>query len=1080
VDTGTRPQPQRLDGLAREFRRRAGLTQQEAADLAGMSVAALRDLEQGRVAAPRPATVRRLAAALRLSPVEATELLRLAAGGPTAAAGLHMRVLGPLEVTVDGAPADPGSATQRVLLGLLALAPNTPVPRDALIEIAWGERPPPQVVELLQTHVSRLRRRLQPAESTGLLVATAGGYQLTVSADQLDLLVFQRAVAGARQARADGDLAAAGERYAQAAQLWRGEPLAGLAAFRIHPAVVALVREWQAAVIEYAEISELLGRPDRVLPLLERLVEADPLHEAAHARLMIALAGSGQQAAALARFDQLRHRLADELGADPGPELADAHRRVLRQEIPAAGGAPVAAHRQLPPDIADFTGRVAEMRTLHDRLPPAGGGGTALVISAIEGMAGVGKTRLAVHLAHQLLASGRHADLQLYVDLRGYATEPPADPATVLASFLHLLGVPGPQIPADLAARAALYRDRLHNRHALVLLDNAADEDQVQPLLPASPTNLVLITSRRTLALDGAHALALDVFTPADAEALLARIVGPARVAAQPAAARAVIDLCGRLPLAVALAARRLQARPAWTLADLAGRLEDSGNRLGELTAGARQLRAVFDLSYHALDDEARRMYRLLGLHPGDDVTAESAAALADLDPAAARDLLDRLVDEHLATLATADRYRLHDLLRAYARQLTHTEDSDADRHAATTRLLDYYLHTAARASRLLQPNQGRIELTGTPPAHPPRLDSREQAERWLEAERTTLTTAVTLAAEHGWPGHAWRLAHSLGNFLYAHGYPEDWEQTNQSALAAASAAADSDGEAAIRTYLAWAYLTQNRAEEALTHLHRTLDLHRHAGDRTRETTTLVNLGAAQWRLGQLGEALRHTQHAVELCAGQDPYREGALRNNAGVMLATFGRLEEALDNYHQALALTRQAGDRNYESGVLTNIGDAYRLAGRHDLALDHLRQALELAIDGGLRPAEGYARHSLGKTYRDQDRLTEAVACLTEAAEIVRTVGGPLAEYEVLIDLAAAHRAAGDLDTAHGLLGTGLAQAAEARDQYQEARALDGLARVHHCAGRADAARDHWQRAYALFTELGTPEADQVRARL
>lgn len=1078
MDALTRPQPPQLDGLVRRFRRRAGLTQQEAAELAGMSVAALRDLEQGRVAAPRPGTVRRLATALQLSTAEAAELLQLAQS-PPAAAGLRLHVLGPLTVSVDGVPADPGSATQRALLGLLALSANRPVPRDALIEIAWGDRPPPRVADLLQTHLSRLRRRLQPAEPTRLLTATPAGYQLTVSADELDLLAFQQAVAGARDAHAAGDLAAARERYAQAAGLWRGEPLAGLAAFRIHPAVAALVRDWQTVVVEYAGVAEVLGRHDEVLPLLERVVEADPLHEAAHARLMIALAGSGQQAAALAGFEQLRRRLAHDLGADPGPELAEAHRRVLRQEVVRPGAAPVAAHRQLPPDIADFTGRQVELAALRDRLPASGATGTALVISAIEGMAGVGKTRLAVHLAHQLIAAGRYADVQLYVDLRGYATEPAADPATVLASFLHLLGVPGSQIPPDLAGRTALYRDRLHDQHALVLLDNAASEDQIEPLLPASPTNLVLVTSRRALALDGAHGLALDVFSPPDAEALLAQIVGPQRLAADPAATRAVVDLCGHLPLAVALAARRLQARPAWTFADLAARLADTGNRLGELAAGTRALRAVFDLSYQALDAPARRVFRLLGLHPGDDVTADSTAALAGLDPVTARRLLDHLVDEHLASLAAGDRYRLHDLLREYARQLAETEDDEPTRCAAITGLLDYYLHAASTAAALLPPSRFEPKLLGPTPV-PPRLATVEEATQWLEAERSALTAAVSLAADRGRAGHAWRLAYALLPFLALHGYPDDLRQTQQVALAAARAAADREGEAAMLTFLGGTYLNQGRAEEALRHLQRALELHRAAGDRTQQTTTLVQLGGACFRLGRYAAALEHTQQAAELCAGHDTYRARALGNNVGVLLTTLGRTEEALDSYQVALRLAEETGDRHNESGVLANIGDAYRRLGRYPEALAHLERARAVASEHGLRPAEGHARHGLGQTYLALGRLDDALDCLTDALQTVRTVGGPLAEAEVLTDLAAVHRERGDLPSAHRLLRVGLALAVETGERYQEARALDGLAQVHDRAGRATEAGDHWRRAAAIFAELGTPEAAQIRARL
>ncbi|MEN3356946.1 MAG: hypothetical protein V7637_928 [Mycobacteriales bacterium] len=1072
VDGDSRPGPARLGELVRGFRRRAGLTQQEAAGLAAMSVAALRDLEQGRVATPRPVTVRGLAVALELSAAETESLLRLARAGP--ATGVRLRVLGPLLVSVAGEPVDLGSPTQRALLGLLALSVNTPVPRDALLDVGWGDRPPPRAADLLQTHISRLRRRLRPPAASRL-TAVAGGYQLTVDAAELDMLAFRDALAAARQAGAAGDLAAAAAAYERAIELWRGDPLEDVPAFRLHPAVVALVREWQAAVVEYATVTEPLGRHDRALPLLEAVVEADPLHEAAHARLLIALAGTGQQAAALARYDRLRRRLAAELGADPAPELVDAHRRVLRQEIAAPAVEATPAHRQLPPDLADFTGRQAELAALCERLPGPGAAGTALVISAIEGMAGVGKTRLAVHLAHRLVAAGRYTDAQLYADLRGYAAEPPADPATVLASFLHLLGVPGGQIPADLAGRSALYRDRLAGRNALVLLDNAADEKQVLPLLPASPTNLVLVTSRRTLALDGGRELAVDVFTPADAVALLARIVGAGRAAAEPDAAAAVVELCGRLPLAVALAARRLQARPVWTLADLAGRLADGGNRLSELTAGARQLRAVFDLSYRALDDDTRRLFRLLGLHPGDDVSIESAAALADLTLASARRLLDTLVDEHLATPAAADRYRLHDLLREYAGHVAAAEDSATERAAAGTRLLDYYVHAADRAAGVLQPHRWEPPPLRPAPATLPALAGPDAALHWLATERANLTAAVHLAAAQGHPGHAWRLTYSLGHFLYLRGYPESHAEILPVALAAARAAGDEVGTAVMLTFLGIAVQNQSRAEDAIEYLSEALALHRQSGSRTMQTTALVNLGGACYRLGRFAAALEYVQEAVDLCAGYDPFRAEALRNNLGALLTILGRPAEALGNFRAALALARRVDDGNFISGALANLGDAHRRLGQHDQALAQLREALAVATEAQLPPAEAYARYMLGRAYLALGRLDEATAELTAALDLVRTAGGQATEHEILIDLGEARAAAGDLADAAGLLARGLALAVETGERYAEARASDGLARLHAQAGDADAAADHRRRARDLFAELGTAEAGQ-----
>lgn len=698
-----------LGGVVRGFRRRAGLTQQEAAELAGLSVGALRDIEQGRVSRPRVSTLRRIADVLELSRAERDDLVREADDEPDHGDGVRVEILGPLRVLVDGAVVESGSETQQLLLGLLALSPNVPVTRDTLVEMLWGGQPGDRSVESLQSRVSRLRRRLEPrsadATTFDVLVTVRDGYQLTVSDTQHDLLVFRRLVMRARRARDDGDLAQACRLFAEAVALWRGDPLAGLPALQSHPTVVALTRDYRALVVEYAEVAGLLGRHLDVLPLLQRLAEADPLHEAAHAALMIALAGSGQQAAALTVFDTLRRRLVAEMGADPGPELAAAYQRVLRQEVARPELDPVVAQRQLPPDIVDFSGRAGQMEELWDSVT-APHLGTAMPIMVIEGMGGVGKTRLAVHLAHRLLAGGYYADAQLYVDLRGHADQPPADPSTVLVSFLRLLGVPASRIPHRLDERMSLYRDRLHGRKALVLLDNAASEEQVLPLLPAGTANLVLVTSRRALAIDGARTLPLDVLTPADAEALLARVVGADRAGAEPDAVRRVVDLCGRLPAAIVLAARRLRSRSGWTVADLAGRLADADDRLAELAVGSRRLRAVFDQSYDALPAGEQRVFRLLGLHPGEDVTTEAVAALAGIPVVEARQHLDRLVDESMVAVRGKWRYHLHELLTEYARGRLYAAESERERTEALTRVLAYYQYAATTAANHVVPQR--------------------------------------------------------------------------------------------------------------------------------------------------------------------------------------------------------------------------------------------------------------------------------------------------------------------------------------------------------------------------------------
>ncbi|SDM16942.1 DNA-binding transcriptional activator of the SARP family [Allokutzneria albata] len=960
----------------RLWRTRAGFTQTEAAAAAGISVAGLRDLEQGRIARPRPATLRRLAEAFGLSAAETAELVR----DNASATGISVGVLGPLVLRAGDEVIDLGSAPQRTLLAALALSPNAPVSRDALIEAAWGHRPPANVVEILQTHLSRLRRRLTPEGPQ--LSATASGYQLNVTADQLDLLAFRGLTAEARAARERIDVAGAAEACRRALTLWRDAPLADLPAFHDHPGVAEILLDWQALVLEFAELAAELGEDDQALAPLRKLAAAEPLDEAVQARLMLTLAASGRQAAALATFDEARRRFADELGVDPGPKLADAHQRVLHNRVSKPISASASAHRQLPPDIGDFTGRAAELRWLT-RASLAEAGGTAPPIVAIEGMAGLGKTRLAVHFAHQLVAAGRHDEIQLYVDLRAHSDQPPADPAVVLASFLNLLGVPGAQVPRELDSRAALYRDRLHGKRALVILDNAADERQVQPLLPASPGNLVLVTSRRHLALDGAATLALELFAPQDATALLATIAGGDRVDAE--GAEQVTALCGGLPLAVALAARRLQNRPLWTLSDLAERLRTSSGRLGELSSGTRGLRAVFDLSYRALAPETQRFFRLLGVHPGDDATAESAAALTGTDPATARRRLDELVDEHLLTMVTARRYRLHDLLREYAAE----HAGEQERHAAVERVLTWYLYAADAARERLFPHFVDIELDPAErPGHLPGHAGDEDAFQWLADEHATLVAAVGVALTEGMHRIAWQLPLVLKHYFERLSNYKDWITTGRDALKAAQRIGDRKAEAMVRSLLGVAHGQLGEIDVCVEYFTDSLALRREVGDTGGEARTLGNLGVAHTNRGDYEDAIGYLKQALELSRRTgNQHLEIRTLSNLGRAQTMSGNADEAILSLEAALGPARALGDAIGLVAVLHNLGETLLRVGRHGEAQPLLTECLEVYRDKHFRLYEAEVLELLAQIHDEtgsaehaQERWREAVAILEE----------------------------------------------------------------------------------------------------
>lgn len=986
----TRP----LGEIVREFRRRAGFTQRELADLAGLSIAVLRDVEQGRVAKPRPATVRRLADALELSSSDRDALVRTAVAGfePNQ---LKVGVLGPLLVEAGGVRLAVGSRRQ-ALLGLLALSNGAPVPRDAIVHALWGGDSPANAVDLLLTDVSRARRRLVEAGvGDGALTATHGGYQLR--ADQLDSQAFRDLVAQARRERAAGDLAKSCESFAAAMRLWRGDVLADLQGLvRGHPEVESLAAERREVVLEYAEVATDLGRHDEVVPLVRIVAAKDPLDERVHAALVIALAGNGQRDAALRVYEDVRERLLEELGADPGSELESAHRQVLRHEIARAEPASVSAHAQLPPDIADFTGRESEIEMLRRRVSAQDGGATAVVISAIEGMGGVGKTRLGVHVAQQLLAAGRCQDTQLYVDLRGHAEQPPADPSAVLASFLRLLGVPRDQIPRDIDGRAALYRDRLYDKDALVLLDNAADDDQVTPLVPAGPRNLVLITSRRTLALDGAYALSLDAFTVPEAESLLAHTVGTRRLEAERTHVRDVIELCGRLPLAVALAARRMQARPRWRFADLAERLRRSDDRIDELGVGGTRLHAVFDLSYQALDDVTQRTFRVLGLYPGQEFAADSVAALGALSRDSARRLLESLVDEHLLAVTSGDRYRMHDLLRDYSLRLAKREETDDERCAAFARLLNHYTHACDAARKKLVPyDKDRITLAGPLPDTVRAYTDGESAFRWFDAERPAIVEAINQAYRRGHLRAAWQLAVMLRNYFERTSSWDEWLSTGETGLAAAREAEDRDGEALLLNHLGVAYGQMGQPDQAERLIVESLGLHRTIGDKEGEALCLNNLGIAVAMLGRYDDALDTLRQALAIteAIGMPPF-EATVLGNLGQACADLGRYEEAIRHLRPALAIRRSVGDIVGVALTMHSLGEAELAVGRADQAVSWLRQASELHREAHCRVFEANALDALGSALRAIGKENEARECWQQGGLILTEIGHPRAD--------------------------------------------------------------------------------------
>ena len=617
---------------------------------------------------------------------------------------MEFGVLGPLQVRSDGRPVQVGAPMQRTLLAALLLHANQVVAAEQLIDHLWDQAPPPSARSTLQNYILRLRRLLpeRPERAAGqLLVTRVPGYLLQLRPGELDLDRFQRLVADARASTTQGQTERAASLLRDALALWRGPPLCDVASETLRRLHLPRLEDQRLGALEARSDAELgLGLHAELTGELHGLVDEQPLRERFRAQLMLALYRCGRQAEALEVYRSTWRLLSDELGIQPGPELRRLEHAILREDpsldLPAtaAPGHPPAAAisppHQLPPAITDFTGRRQHLDEL-DRLLEPGVDATAVVISAIAGTAGVGKTALAIHWAHRV--RDRFGDGQLYVGLRGYAPTPPMRSLDALAGFLHALGVPAEQVPLDLEEAAGLYRTLLADKRILVVLDNARSADQVRPLLPGSPRCLILVTSRDRLgglvARDGARRLTLDVLPPEEAVGLLTRLLGAERVAAEPQAAEELAEVCGLLPLALRIAAANLADQPGQSIAGYLARLRQ-GDRLAELSVDddpQAAVRTAFDCSYAALEPAAQRLFRLLGLVPGPEFTPPAAAALAGAPTDHAATLLERLTTVHLVEPRGPDRFGFHDLLRLYAADRTHDEDSEPDRKAAAARL---------------------------------------------------------------------------------------------------------------------------------------------------------------------------------------------------------------------------------------------------------------------------------------------------------------------------------------------------------------------------------------------------------
>jgi DNA-binding SARP family transcriptional activator len=983
---------------------------------------------------------------------------------PTVA--VRIQVLGSLRAWRGSEEIDLGPPGRRAVLGLLVLGGGDTVTTRELVDALWGDRPPRSAVNVLQTHVKHLRRLLEPDRPprTGstVLPHVSGGYAVNPDAVDIDLSRVRRLLAEATGAHRDGDTARVAELLGAALRLWRGQPFADIPVLATQPKVAALIAERRELVARYGDAMIATGAAADILADIAEAAAAEPFNEPVQARLIRAYHAAGQRVSAFQVYRDVRDRLVEELGVDPGPELRAAHAALLNDDVPILGPGP-ASHvpRQLPAEPSGFTGRTDELSTLDKLLPTTGDGGV-VTIAAVSGTAGAGKTALAVHWAHRV--RDRFPDGQLYANLRGHTHGQPASPIEILTQFLSALGIPPERVPADQETASALFRTVMSDRKTLVLLDNVAGADQVRPLLPAGPGCMVVVTGRDRMAglvaMHGARQLTLDVLSPEDALALVARVLGAERVHAEQQAAVEFAKLCVYLPLALRIAAANLADHPWRGIEDYVAELRE-GNLLGALAVqGDEQtaVRTAFDLSYNALPDTARRLFRLLSLVPGADVSIEAVAALAGTDPGQAGQTLDRLAGAHLVENHASGRYRFHDLLRRYAAE--QAEHEEPERDAALHRLYDWYLHAVDGAARLLYPHMLRLPVPEIEASMPAVVTDPATASTWLDSERGNLVAVV----RHAGPRPvAWLLSDAMRGYFWMCMRKADWQAAAEAGLAAAETAGEPRAQAAARLSLADLNFRQGKARQAVRHHTHALMHARRAGWREAQAAVLGNLGLVHRRSGRLGGAATRFERALELSRtiGQLTGEMVAL-GNLGLVHWEMGRLAQAAEHHAEALRGHRRVGARYGEALSLSLLGQAQRPRGLLAEAVELLTRALELYREAGARAGEAEAHSRLAATFADLGRHVEALDHARTGLELAREAGDPRATAEALATLAAVHHSLGQRPDAIRRYAQAIELIRETGDRYPEADALIGLAAA---TGEAS----HAKHALALAERAG-----------
>ncbi len=1035
---------------------------------------------------------------------------------------MEFRVLGPIELWSAGQQRDLGPTRARSVLAILLLTPRTIVPAETLIDRLWDTRPPPKARESLSVYVARLRASLRQAIGDSVrLAGRARGYLLDVDPEVIDVHQFRRLRRQADALTESGDFDHAASLLREADRLWHGQALAGIRGDWVGRIRDSLEEERRAAISKRIECELELGRHADLVGELHHLLAQYPLDETLVGHQMTALYGSGRPGDALSLYRQTRDRLVEEQGTEPGSMLSELHQRILRRD-PELAASPaglrpgrVSRPDTFPPEAAGFVGRSEELGVLTREH------GDAPAVSVIEGMPGVGKTALAVHAAR--LVSAQYPDGMLYLNFHTHDPgHPSLDASEALHRLLQMMTVPSAQIPDGLSERAALWRAQLSRRRAIVILDDAARLDQIRPLLPTAGRSLVLITTRRRIPdLEDTSALTLDALPVDDAITLFRRTAGQGRADGEDEIAAAV-QLCGRLPLAIQLTAGRLAREYPSRLTGLVEELSQSPARMPGTSLASPEMMTAFDLSYRALEPVHQRFFRLLGVSPCAQISPQAAAALGGSSLAEAERALTALLDHHLLAQAPAGQFRFHDLIRGYAAALAAREDSAPQRRQAVGRLLDYYLHTADGADRVLHPFRHRMPVAVThAPAASPALRTQEDAAAWLESEWRNILQAAQHAGRHEWKRKCADLIHVLASFVEIRAY---WDEAiaahtlalqacrdldDQARIAQASlelsevsqqtgrheatlplaedAAAlyrslsDRHGEAEALDQIGMAHQRAARSREALAYFHEARILYREAGDQHGYANTLSHSGIACWQLGRYPDAMAHLGEALSLYRGAGDKRgEAKTLNNLGRMRLYFGYHRDALGGYQKSLEIFTEIGATQQQAIVYHNIGSVYHYKGSFDEGLAAYREALALYRDIGDLPDEADVLNDIGTIYHAAECYDEALIYHQKAGLIAEEIGNLSQQVTALRGIADAHRGSGRYDEAFDHYQLALRLARQIGDPYEEGKVLEGIAETTLSTQRPDAARIVFRQALDIFERLGVPEAESARIRI